>query len=84
MNPKPLTFLELSQYMSIPEEDVLSTVEFIEEEDGRYTAKDLEYGIASFGHTKEDARSSLKEAVKAYLAAQDQEVEETEGSLPWI
>lgn len=37
-------------------------VEFIHEDDGRITARDLETGVASFGETKAEALQMLAEA----------------------
>jgi len=41
-------------------------VEFIHEEDGRITAKDLETGVASFGDTKAEALRMLAEAIELH------------------
>jgi hypothetical protein len=39
-------------------------VEFIHEDDGRITARDLETGVASFGETKTEALRMLAEALE--------------------
>ncbi|MDJ1433050.1 hypothetical protein [Halostagnicola sp. A-GB9-2] len=41
-------------------------VEFIHEDDGRITAKDLETGVASFGDSKSEALAMLAEALKLH------------------
>ncbi|MGM0399571.1 MAG: type II toxin-antitoxin system HicB family antitoxin [Halobacteriota archaeon] len=41
-------------------------VEFIHEEDGRITARDLETGVASFGETKTEALRMLAEALELH------------------
>jgi predicted RNase H-like HicB family nuclease len=41
-------------------------VEFIYEEDGRVTAKDIETGVASFGDDRADALRMLADALDAY------------------
>jgi hypothetical protein len=41
-------------------------VEFIHEEDGRITARDLETGVASFGETKTEALHMLAEALELH------------------
>jgi len=38
-------------------------VEFIYEDDGRITAKDIETGVASYGETKSEALAMLAEAL---------------------
>lgn len=38
-------------------------VEFIQEDDGRITARDVESGVASFGETKAEALAMLAEAL---------------------
>lgn len=65
----------------IPTKDV----EFIEEEDGRYTAKSLKHGVASFGDTKKEALEELEEAVNGYIEAKKVSVPATGDieKLPW-
>lgn len=41
-------------------------VEFIHEDDGSITAKDLETGVASFGDTKSEALRMLAEAIELH------------------
>jgi predicted RNase H-like HicB family nuclease len=41
-------------------------VEFIHEDDGRITARDLETGVASFGDTKTEALHKLAEALELH------------------
>lgn len=41
-------------------------VEFIHEDDGRITARDLETGVASFGETKTEALRMLVEALELH------------------
>ncbi|PSP58179.1 hypothetical protein BRC72_06160 [Halobacteriales archaeon QH_7_66_36] len=41
-------------------------VEFIHEEDGSITARDLETGVASFGETKTEALRMLAEALELH------------------
>jgi len=41
-------------------------VEFIHEDDGSITAKDLETGVASFGNTKAEALRMLAEAIELH------------------
>ena len=41
-------------------------VEFIHEEDGSITAKDIETGVASFGDTKAEALRMLAEAIELH------------------
>jgi predicted RNase H-like HicB family nuclease len=41
-------------------------VEFIHEDDGRVTAKDLETGVASFGADRAEALRMLADALDAY------------------
>jgi hypothetical protein len=41
-------------------------VEFIHEEDGKITARDLETGVASFGETKTEALRMLAEALELH------------------
>lgn len=45
------------------EDDRPDGVEFIHEDDGRITARDLETGIASFGDSKSEALRMLAEAL---------------------
>lgn len=46
----------------LPEEGV----EFIREDDGKITARDLETGVASFGETKTEALRMLAEALELH------------------
>jgi len=41
-------------------------VEFIQEDDGRITARDIETGVASYGETKAEALAMLAEALELY------------------
>lgn len=41
-------------------------VEFVHEEDGRITARDIETGVASYGDTKAEALAMLAEALELY------------------
>ena len=41
-------------------------VEFIHEDDGRVTARDVETGVASFGETKAEALAMLAEALELH------------------
>ncbi|QSG01759.1 type II toxin-antitoxin system HicB family antitoxin [Natranaeroarchaeum sulfidigenes] len=41
-------------------------VEFIHEDDGKITARDLETGVASFGETKTEALRMLAEALELH------------------
>jgi len=43
-------------------------VEFIHEDDGRVTAKDIETGVASFGDDRAEALRMLADALDAYHA----------------
>ena len=42
------------------------SVEFIHEDDGSITAKDIETGVASFGDTKAEALRMLAEAIELH------------------
>ncbi len=41
-------------------------VEFIQEDDGRITARDIETGVASYGETKAEAIAMLAEALELH------------------
>ena len=41
-------------------------VEFIQEDDGRITARDIETGVASYGETKAEALAMLAEALELH------------------
>jgi len=41
-------------------------VEFIHEDDGRITARDIETGVASYGETKAEALAMLAEALELH------------------
>ena len=72
-------------------------VEFVYEEDGRVTAKDIETGVASFGDDRAEALRMLADALDAYhgegesveedeLAAEfglDEDEIGSEGRPPW-
>ena len=72
-------------------------VEFIHEDDGRVTAKDIETGVASFGDDRAEALRMLADALDAYhgegesvdeseLAAEldlDEDEAGSEGPTPW-
>lgn len=45
-------------------DDYREGVEFIHEDDGSITARDLETGVASFGETKAEALAMLAEALR--------------------
>lgn len=47
-------------------------VEFIHEDDGRITARDLETGVASFGETKSEALQMLAEALALHEGSGEQ------------
>ena len=46
-------------------------VEFIREDDGSITAKDIETGVASFGDTKAEALRMLAEAIELHEGGGD-------------
>lgn len=46
-------------------------VEFIEEDDGRVTARHLESGVASFGDTEPEALRQLADAMESHFEAQE-------------
>lgn len=46
-------------------------VEFIYEEDGRITARDIESGVASYGETKAEALGMLAEALELLAGGGD-------------
>jgi hypothetical protein len=41
-------------------------VEFVHEDDGRITARDIETGVASYGETKAEALAMLAEALELH------------------
>lgn len=52
---------------SVSSDDRISEgVEFIHEEDGRITARDVETGVASYGDTKAEALRMLAEALELH------------------
>ncbi|WP_181685262.1 type II toxin-antitoxin system HicB family antitoxin [Halorhabdus salina] len=53
------------------EESPEEGVEFIHEDDGRITARDLETGVASFGETKSDALQMLAEALACHEGGEE-------------
>lgn len=53
-------------------------VEFIRENDGSITARDLETGVASFGDTKAEALSMLAEALELHETGGEPIEDETE------
>jgi hypothetical protein len=44
-------------------------VEFVNEPDGRVTARDVETGVASFGDTRSEALRMLADAIESHEAA---------------
>lgn len=46
-------------------------VEFIYEDDGRITARDIESGVASYGETKAEALGMLAEALELHAGGGD-------------
>jgi len=52
-------------------------VEFIHEDDGRITARDLETGVASYGETKAEALVMLAEALSLYAGEGERVIDET-------
>jgi predicted RNase H-like HicB family nuclease len=50
----------------LPAGDAGEGVEYIHEEDGSITARDIETGVASFGETKAEALAMLAEALGLY------------------
>jgi hypothetical protein len=48
------------------EDDSEDGVEFIHEDDGRITARDIETGVASYGETKAEALRMLAEALELH------------------
>ena len=55
-------------------------VEFIYEDDGRITAKDIETGVASYGETKAEALAMLAEALHLHEGG-GEPIEDTGGFL---
>lgn len=55
-------------------------VEFIYEDDGRITAKDIETGVASYGETKAEALAMLAEALHLHEGG-GEPIENTESFL---
>lgn len=51
-------------------------VEFIHEDDGRITARDIETGVASFGESKTEALRMLAEALELHEGGGDPITEE--------
>lgn len=39
---------------------------FVQEDDGRFTARDIETGVASFGETRAEALAMLAEAIELH------------------
>lgn len=56
---------------TIRREDSRDGVEFIHEEDGQITARDIETGIASYGETKAEALRMLAEALELHEGGGD-------------
>jgi len=46
-------------------------VEYIQEDDGRITARDIETGVASYGETKAEALAMLAEALELHAGDGD-------------
>lgn len=46
-------------------------VEFIQEDDGRITARDVESGVASYGETKAEALAMLAEALELHSGEEE-------------
>lgn len=60
-------------------------VEFVEESDGRITAKDVKTGVASFGETRPEALRMLADAIESHEAAAEYPDEEVPTSdAPWL
>jgi len=49
----------------------VSDVEFVEEDDGRVTARHLESGVASFGETEAEALRQLADALDSHFGHGD-------------
>lgn len=56
---------------STARDDRSEGVEFVHEDDGRITARDLETGIASYGETKAEALEMLAEALTLHEGGGD-------------
>lgn len=67
----PLVHLFCYMASATREEPPEDGVEFIHEEDGRITARDLETGVASFGETKTEALRMLAEALELHAGGGD-------------
>lgn len=52
-------------------------VEFIHEDDGRITARDIETGVASYGETKAEALVMLAEALSLHAGEGDPVTDDT-------
>ncbi|WP_276259933.1 type II toxin-antitoxin system HicB family antitoxin [Haloglomus litoreum] len=46
-------------------------VEFVHEDDGRITARDIETGVASYGETKAEALAMLAEALELHAGGSE-------------
>ena len=46
---------------------ILVTVQFLKEDDGRWTAECKELGTASFGNSLDEAKESIEEAIELHL-----------------
>lgn len=70
---------------STADEDRPEGVEFVREQDGRVTAKDLETGVASYGDTRAEALRMLADALETHEAADDHPDDEVpESDAPWL
>ncbi|WP_132059121.1 type II toxin-antitoxin system HicB family antitoxin [Halorussus amylolyticus] len=60
-------------------------VEFIQESDGRVTAKDRLTGVASFGETRAEALRMLADALESHEEATNHPDDEVpESDAPWL
>lgn len=70
---------------STTDEDWPEGVEFVREQDGRVTAKDLKTGVASYDETRAEALRMLADALEAHEAADDHPDDEVpESDAPWL
>lgn len=60
-------------------------VEFIQEPDGRVTAKDRRTGVASFGETRAEALRMLADALESHEEAEEYPDDDVpESDAPWL